>query len=640
MEFIKHILIIILLITFPFLISLESIEISSSIRYFSISIFLFISYLLNFKNNFSFIFRKQEIVNVIVMTTILFVSLIVNYASFDNVVNFNRTLVFLLCIVLFTNLLSFQRFSQISKTILFFLIIILTIYFTQCIFALHSISIFNTKIWPHQILNSISSTISNKNLLASLLILSFPFIFHLILFENKKWKVAGISCIFLIIISLALIQSKNAFIALSIFGVSCFVLLKSFKVIKYFILSLSLVFVFYLTNKPLKNNFIKDYKKIESLINNPDALQNFERARLYRNSIKMFVDNPIIGVGPGNWKIYFPAYGLKNSTGEKGVKFAFRPHSDFLLYFTEGGIFAGILFILLFYLIIKKSLIIINTSVGSKKVFFCIYLSTIFSYVWLTTFDFPNEKPIHLFLFAILTAYLIHENKDFKSLKKTNYLLSGSLIIISSLSLCISYMNYNGSKYISEIITNKISRNWGQLIIDADKSLNFGNMFDHTGTPLHWYTGLSYFNQNQKIKAKENFLKSYELHPNHIHVLNNLAVSFSETNSIKSLELLKKCNNISPRFEECSINLSKIYNSMKNYEKSLDCLLNTINTNNDTENDFSTQFYEQSLNTLNLLYLSYYGKSFGYEFDKRELFNYLLYICNQRKLNKPFMQSL
>jgi tetratricopeptide (TPR) repeat protein len=476
--------------------------------------------------------------------------------------------------------------------------------------------------------------------LASLLILSFPFVFHLILHENKKWKAAAISCMCLIIISLALIQSKNAFIAFSIFGISCFVLLKSFKVIKYFLFGFGLVFIIYLTNEPLKNNFIKDYKKIESLINKVDALQNFERVRLYRNSIKMFIDSPIIGVGPGNWKIYFPSYGLKNSIGEKGVKFALRPHSDFLLYFSEGGIIAGVLFILLFYLIIKKSRMIINTSVGSEKVFFCIYLSTILSYVWLTAFDFPNEKPLHLFLFAILTAYLIHENKGSTSQKKTNYLFSGSLIIISFFSMYISYMNYNGSKYISSIINNRINRNWSQLVINADKSLKFGNIFDHTGTPLYWYTGLSYFNQNKIIKAKENFLKSYKIHPNHIHVLNNLAVSISKSNSTKSLELLEKCNNISPRFEECSINLSKIYNSKKNYEKSLDCLLKTINTNNDTENDFSTQFYEQSLHTLNFLYLSYYGRSFGYEFDKKELFSYLLYICEQRKFNKPFKQSL
>lgn len=422
MESIKHVLITIILIAFPFLISFDSIEISSSIRYFSISIFLFISYLLNFKNNFSFLLKKQVIVSVIILTAILFISLIVNYESFDNLAHFNRTLIFLLCIVLFTNYLSFQRFSKISKTVLFFLIIILTIYFTQCFFVFHSISFSKTTIWPHQVLNSISSTISNKNLLASLLILSFPFVFHLILYENKKWKAAGISCIFLIIISLALIQSKNSFIALSIFSVSCFVLLKSFKVIKYFLFGFALVFILYLINEPLKNNFIKDYKKIESLITKADALQSFERGTLYRNSIKMFIDSPFIGVGPGNWKIYFPSYGLKNSIGEKGVKFAFRPHSDFLLYFAEGGIIAGVLFILLFYLIIKKSRIIINTSVGSEKVFFGIYLSTILSYVWLTTFDFPNEKPLHLFLFAILTAYLIHENKDSTSLKKSNCL--------------------------------------------------------------------------------------------------------------------------------------------------------------------------------------------------------------------------
>jgi O-antigen ligase len=75
----------------------------------------------------------------------------------------------------------------------------------------------------------------------------------------------------------------------------------------------------------------------------------------YRNSLQMAVDNPVFGVGPGNWAVEYPKFASKNdpSLNDEGMTSNPWPSSDWVAFLAERGFIAVLLYALaLFSLLI------------------------------------------------------------------------------------------------------------------------------------------------------------------------------------------------------------------------------------------------------------------------------------------------
>jgi tetratricopeptide (TPR) repeat protein len=87
-------------------------------------------------------------------------------------------------------------------------------------------------------------------------------------------------------------------------------------------------------------------------------------------------------------------------------------------------------------------------------------------------------------------------------------------------------------------------------------------------TPLPWYSGVGYFSKNDIVQAHQSFLEAYRIHPNHLHVLNNLATCDQLLNDRdKALDLYQKALQISPTFEPALRNLSAVYFNRGMYDE-------------------------------------------------------------------------
>ena len=62
-----------------------------------------------------------------------------------------------------------------------------------------------------------------------------------------------------------------------------------------------------------------------------------ERLELWKASREMYLDHPLLGVGPGNWKLHYPAYGTQGTRASEGELFFQRPHNDYIWVLTETG---------------------------------------------------------------------------------------------------------------------------------------------------------------------------------------------------------------------------------------------------------------------------------------------------------------
>ena len=149
-----------------------------------------------------------------------------------------------------------------------------------------------------------------------------------------------------------LLMSRAAIIALSLVFISIILLSVFANKKKYFfangliILSLSIsIFSYNLINEKNAYNYIGERF---SNVTNPIADGSVkERLNFYTTSVQSIIDNPILGIGLGNWKI-------KSIDLSKDIIRSYRVpyfvHNDFLQTAAEIGIIGGLCFVFSFFI--------------------------------------------------------------------------------------------------------------------------------------------------------------------------------------------------------------------------------------------------------------------------------------------------
>jgi O-antigen ligase len=460
----------------------------------------------------------------------------------------------------------------ILKPILYFSLIISLLYFVQVVdFYLDVSGIYTEK--TNLVFNTLSSTMANKNLMASVQFLCLPFILYLYAISNKFFKTLCVVAILLFVLSLVLSQTRAVFAAIFVFVFVMMLFNRSLLNKKHYIyIFLSVILFLGASFLLLKqsNRYDVFVRKMEKLINFSES----GRYKLYNSTFQMIQDKPIIGVGAGNWKVEAWEYGLyKDNIGES---FAQRPHNDFLWTWSEGGIVAMISYLLLFLIILRESYLRYNNSEGKERLLYSLLFSVTVGYAIISFFDFPMERVPHNILFLIIAAVVL--SKGIKSTKKKIEIPKYIIVVfflISTYTITFSYNRYQKEIHIRNAIDFKGEGNYNLLIkaITEAYDPDYYEM-DNTGTPLLWYRGVGYFNLQRYKLALQDFKESYIVNPNHVHVLNNLATIYEiKGERKKAKEYYYKALEVIPTFKESRVNLSAILYNEKEYEQALDIIL-------------------------------------------------------------------
>jgi len=585
----------------PLIINTHISDMVLSIRYLSLSILILLLYLLNFKNGIiTDVLKNPIVLSLILLFCINIFSSLYNDFTADAIVILSRLFILLTLTIFFANIFIKEDYLYIAKSILIFTLISLLIYFSQIYIAFTNEKDFISSI------ETISSTMGNKNLLASILFLSLPFLFYVYQSANKLWKILVLFLLFLILCSLLLIQSKAVLLGLLFMSIS--IILFAFRGNSKIILS-SIVIIgmitsmLFIASPKVFKHFTQELDQIvkkKERIDNNRIVENDGRVALYIKTIDMIKGNPLLGVGPGNWRKELPKYGLKNTIGQKGDKFVQRPHSDFLWFFAEGGVLSGILYILLFALILRDALFFYLNMKDEKRYFFLILFSTMLGYIVISLFDFPSERSTHNLFLAIILGIIISERlKNIKSYNTSNKLVGIILMCLFSVNIAFASIRYKGDLHMAKALKYKSISDWNKMIDELEMAYNQSLYdIDNTTTPLMWYYGLAYFNKGEVNIAFDYFKKAYSINPYHLHVINNLATCYGYNNDYnRAKELYEESVSISPRFEESALNLAAIYSYEQRDEEALDILLGVRNFRIENNTHLS-KTYIQYFNTI------------------------------------------
>tara|TARA_B100000214_G_scaffold375564_1_gene362727 strand:+ start:7210 stop:9192 length:1983 start_codon:yes stop_codon:yes gene_type:complete len=558
----------------PLIVSFSTTDPTLSIRFFVFSILIsgiLLYYLIKNKAIYKEVIIHPAMLSFGILIIFFIFSAFYNgFGSESIYVLLRFSLVYLFAIILI-HFVKNEGFKSLLNSFVYFSLFISFFYFFQIFLYYSDILSINSIFKKNYGFDAMASTMGNKNLLSSIQFLTLPILIYISINGRKFIKTLSYIALILIVITFLLNQTRSVFVSLVIFSFTILILNKNILAKKYLLRLVLFVFLFSFSSyffmkwANRDDNFIEEIDKSLNLKSGP-------RYKLYKSSLKLIQDNPIFGVGPGNWSVYIWKYGLYN--GFLGKSFAQRPHNDFLWVFAEGGFIAGISYILLFLILLKDSYYLYKNKNEDERLFYSLLFSCFLGYGFISLVDFPIERFSHNIIFFVLASFVISERLP-KPINKISNWIIFFFLGICLFSVYVSSIRYQAKKHIANAIYYKEKGNWNYVIQAIDKSYNktFYNI-EKNSIPLLWYRGIAYFNQQKYTLALKDFKDAYKVNPYNIHVLNNLATSFQiQGDSPRAKKYYMDALSFNSTFKESRINLAAILYNEKQYIEALDIIL-------------------------------------------------------------------
>jgi O-antigen ligase/thioredoxin-like negative regulator of GroEL len=493
-----------------------------------------------------------------------------------------------LILVLFTIAIAFNTpdwFGKITKFIIVSAFVAICIGILQYVFYVVGT---NNEYLPDglPVIYQVKGLMAHKNQYAINLMLMLPMIAYGIFSFTKKWRVVSIIAAFMIICMILLIQTRSVWTAilLSSAVLVCFlsfwyklfnlnVKQRNWLTFTYFSLFIALFcLVIYVPAKDPHSRFA--YLKS---IANPDAGNNIYRLKIWNVTTRMIADNPLTGVGAGNWKLHSANYYKGLGLGKKQLNWI-EPHNDFLWVFAEKGVFGIILFLSIFIITLYYLLKVIKTSNDyQSRLLALLLIGGLLSYLVTSLFDFPLERinqQIYLAFFLASAIILYQKSKQVVS-KPLNRKLVFVILVLLILPILYSSAIIRSDQWLTRARYSLSKLSWKNLLAEIKQSETWARDLDPESVPLAWYEGLAWSGLNERENALAAFQKAIVAHPTKISVLNNLGIAYYKVDDYENaIDCLKKAIAIQPDYKESNEALASIYVKLKEYQQSLKVLNN------------------------------------------------------------------
>ena len=290
---------------------------------------------------------------------------------------------------------------------------------------------------------------------------------------------------------------------------------------------------------------------------NSDTIQS--RLHYWNASWEMFMDQPVTGVGGGQWKIEYPGTGLKgtNESVMSGQTSILRPHNDLLWMLSETGIAGAVLFITLLVLGF------IHTLKHERGLFFAL---TIVGFTVYGFGEFPLERATLLLPLATALGFAAaHTKPSIKIRPIAGVILAG---LTGLFAVYVGQNRVKGERAAKDCLDGYLSGNARSMQINAQKAQNICFEMDIYNNPMAYFEGLSHMrtpngqipSDNKINKAEAAFNQALQIHPNHILSLNQLAAVKRYNSSIGgAIDLYERVIEIAPRNGNAAMQLMELY---------------------------------------------------------------------------------
>jgi O-antigen ligase len=410
----------------------------------------------------------------------------------------------------------------------------------------------------------------HKNLFSSFIFLNLFFLLNAFVLLNKWWKALSSLLIISCIIILIILKTKAVFVGLAItlvfFGL--LLLYKRLPIkrsigLPFIIIPLLIISgVFF--GILLPQVITKTVKKEQAITPLGKTELDQERLMLWDKTYTIINKQPIVGVGSGNWQVYFPDAGLTGLYRAEDLNFTFqRPHNDFLWVLSETGWIGFMLFLsFIFLIVVLTSNTLKHPSISHQSIITTsLCISFVLGYFSISFFDFPKERIEHSVWLNILLASCyfqvmsLNPPKILFSIPVKGFTFFAVFVVFISI-IGVGIKRFQGEYYTRKLYDAKNGGITSEVIKQGEKAKSFVYSMDPTSIPIDWYMGNAYALMNDYDNAFKFLSNAYVVNPYNRNVLNDLASAYvMKADKEKAKQLYKEALRISPRFDDPKLNL-------------------------------------------------------------------------------------
>ena len=367
---------------------------------------IFISYTYGDPKNNRRPFQSKYLKLLFVFISICFVSIFFAENQQESMVVMGR--IVLIPVLLYLVILYVFSFKKPTETVAFIMcgFLVYELYLVYDVFF--EVTKYTT--YDFKFANLLKGNTGNKNIAAASIMTKIPFV--ILLFGRLKNKLLQTMIMILLFGSLlAIIMIAARATILS--GFLFFLLYFGFVLKQYFVNKASmshsvpimavLALVLLANNFLFQNSSVALESRVEDIANYKDDYSTQSRLRYYSHGVQQIINNPLMGCGIGNWKIKSIDYDKENI---KNFIVPFTLHNDFLEIGAETGLLGMLIYITIFFLFFKQTLLKVFISKGenyNETEIFCIG-GSMFIYFIDANLNFPFFRVVMLIQFITLLA--------------------------------------------------------------------------------------------------------------------------------------------------------------------------------------------------------------------------------------------
>ena len=566
-----------------------SFKINQEISLKLFTILLVVIWIIKIINNNEYSFKKTRLNLPIILFILLMSVSLLRSQSF--MVSLNDYIIFifyfLIYFLIINNINDKVQFNSLIK--LFFL--------TSFIISLYTLAQYYDFDPYLNNLHSLTSTIGQKNWISNYIGMFFLIaLIHFLLEDIKKNKIIYFLLLSILYATLMICQSRGIWISIilslliGIFFIFKFKIVRTFKNNRKWLFLLLLTFllitIIYSTENPLNKSAITAPQRALSTFDKQDPSIN-TRLLIWRTTLQMIKDNPLLGSGIGNFKINYLNYQAdllqKNPNYIKYIANAKESHNEYLQMSAELGIVGLGVFLSILFIFYSSILNYLEKKINNKdKIIVFGLLMGITFFLFHSLFSFPLHVPVlglNFFIIVGLTlSYIrnIDSLKDEKNIiikkeifKNKQIKIFGIILVLFFLIFAIDSLvirpylaeiyYFNGMRYKD---INNYDMSLPKLKYAAKLDPNNGRILHALGT--------NYYNLQIYDKAEEIWQRTKN-YVTDVNIFYNLGLLYSKIDAYeKSEEELKQAIYLNPKFTEGYHYLGFLYFSQEDYDRAIE----------------------------------------------------------------------
>lgn len=303
-----------------------------------------------------------------------------------------------------------------------------------------------------------------------------------------------------------------------------------------------------------------------------------ERLVVWSESIGIIKDNPLLGVGPGNWKVTVPKYRIGGIRNDYGKIVRIRPHNIYVQIVTENGFVGFLLYYGCWILILVGSIkVLLKSKEQETKLLMIMLIAGFLAFASDGFFSFPLERYehtmfIHFMMGLAIAMYIRHidpitENKGGWSYSR---LLAIPVLGFLGWNVFLGMERHTFEYHMNRAKVFQKRKDNAKILVEVEAGKSRFISLDPNKDPLEIQSAMALKNLKRYDEALVEAEQALEYSPHSTRNLNTLGTIYTETKQYqKAIGTYNKALFYAPKYEVTLKNLALNYLYAKKYDSCL-----------------------------------------------------------------------